>query len=66
MVSSGGVSPREANGTLMPATPQNKSGRSRAEFQTMGAPQSWPIRHALEAPSAGRRPTTSPTIFNMR
>ena len=55
-----------ANGTESPATAVNTSGRSIAEFQAMGAPQSWPMIVAVSAPSADTRPTLSATRRTIR
>ena len=38
----GRISDGGENGTDSPATAVNTSGRSIAEFQAIGAPQSWP------------------------
>ena len=48
-------------GTLMPTTARKTSGRSMAEFQATGAPQSWPTITACFSPSAATSPTMSPT-----
>ena len=54
------------NGTESPATARIFSGRDSAVFQTIGAPQSWPIRTPV--PSADRAsitPATSPVSASM-
>ena len=43
--------PGGEKGTLMPTTARNKSGRSIAEFQATGAPQSWPTMTASFSPN---------------
>ena len=49
------------NGTDRPATAEIASGRLSAVFQTIGAPQSWPIRIAgASGCSALATPATSP------
>ena len=53
-------------GTDSPATAGNMSGRSNAEFQAIGAPQSWPTTTACVSPSASTRATLSATMRSMR
>src|SRR6516164_7279684 len=54
-----GAGPRPVWGTLNPATARTLSGKNSDVFQTMGAPQSWPIRIASFSPSPSMRPTIS-------
>ena len=53
-------------GTERPATAVNTSGRSRAEVQAIGAPQSWPTITACSSPSAATSPTLSATRRTIR
>ena len=50
-------------GTDSPATARTRSGRISAEFQTIGAPQSWPtITAGSPGLSASMAPATSATM----
>ena len=64
--SDGRVSLGGENGTESPATARNTSGRSSAELQAIGAPQSWPTTTACVSPSASTRATLSATRHSMR
>ena len=61
-----GLAGTPVNGTESPATAENASGRLKAEFQTIGAPQSWPIRIAgASGCNARATPATSAVRLSM-